>query len=122
MALVRELTLFIRRPGKFESIRCGACGSVCNVERGAMGPTCFADAVAKKSREHDRFECPHSGKAWHDRCLIFHSAWKHIDEWELTEVAREELLAIVRENAGVEEAEWVKSNSDCECGGVRWKE
>ena len=122
MATVRELTLFIRKPGKFESMRCGACGSICNVERGAMGPTCFVEAMANKSRAHDRFECPHSEEAWHDRCLIFHSAWEHIDDWSLTEIAREELLALVRENTGADEAEWVKSSSVCEGGGVRWRE
>ncbi len=122
MASVRDLTSFIRRPGAFESIRCGVCGSICDVERGAMGPTCFVEAMAGRSREHDRFECPHTGEAWHDRCLIFHSAWRHIDDWELTEVAREELLAAVRENAGGDNAEWVESASECEGGAVRWRE
>lgn len=122
MATVRELTFFIRKPGKFDSMRCGACGSVCDVKRGVFGPTCFAEAMVGRASEHDRFECPHSGEAWHDRCLIFHSAWKRIDDWSLAEIAREELLAAVSENAGADEAEWVRASSKCEGGGVRLKE
>lgn len=122
MATVKELTFFIRKPGTSESIRCGACGSICDVRRDALGPTCFAEAMAGRSRLHDVFECPHIGKPWHDRCLIMHAAWKHIGDWSLAETAREELFALVEENAGPEGAEWVKSASMGAGGGARWQE
>jgi hypothetical protein len=74
-----------------------------------------------RSSLHDRFECPHSGKPWHDRCLILYSAWKNINDWSLAETALEDLLALVAENSGPEGAEWVKSSSGRAGGGAGWR-
>jgi hypothetical protein len=39
------------------------------VKRNTYGPTCFAEAVAGKSRHHDRFCCRHTQEAWHRQAL-----------------------------------------------------
>lgn len=48
---------------------CRVCGSACDVERGASGPTGYASAVGRIHSRHDVFRCPHSGKKWHAAAL-----------------------------------------------------
>lgn len=65
--LTNELEVFHRQPGEVQSMRCRVCGAVCAVTRNACGPTCYAEALARHSRLHDRFTCPRAAEPWHTR-------------------------------------------------------
>ncbi len=71
------IDIFYCAPGDRDEVRCGTCGTVCQVERNCMGPTCFLDAMRKFKRLHDRFACPHHqrglARARHD---VDRRAWK----------------------------------------------
>ena len=53
----RYLSWFITEPKLNETRCCVLCGNRCHVERNMNGPTCFAMAMAKKAKLHDRHEC-----------------------------------------------------------------
>jgi hypothetical protein len=47
------------------------CGSECEVERNALGPTCTAMAMARRAVRHDKFFCRHSEEEWHrEACAL----------------------------------------------------
>lgn len=117
-----NLTMFIKEPNTFEAIRCRICGSVCKVERNALGPTCYAEGICGRNRLHDRFECPHIGEVWHNRCMIQYKALKTTGDSALTELARRDLLSMASENAGTQAAAWLKDSLDLICDGSRLQE
>jgi hypothetical protein len=45
---------------------CRVCGCACQVSRGQIGPTGFAEAMLGAERPHDRFICPHADVPWHN--------------------------------------------------------
>lgn len=55
-------------PGTKESIECGVCGTKMNViGRNILGPTSWAESVARSKHLHDSFECPYLHRNWHKR-------------------------------------------------------
>jgi len=54
-------------PDMHESLRCGICEALMSVQRGVEGPTCWADAAGRRTRRHDRFECPNLDRPEHRR-------------------------------------------------------
>lgn len=63
------INAFFQKPGKVKEMRCKACNSVCKVTRNRYGPTSTASAMLKKSFYHDYFDCPNSGKDWHEKAV-----------------------------------------------------
>jgi hypothetical protein len=60
---------FTRSAEKEETIRCKICNAVCDVERNVYDYSGFIAAMSNRKMLHDRFTCPHSGEAWHERAL-----------------------------------------------------
>ena len=48
---------------------CDVCGTELNVTRGVSGPTSFVMAMARTSRSHDLFLCPHRDSNWHQHVV-----------------------------------------------------
>jgi len=65
--LYNETEVYFRQPGAARRLRCRVCGALCTVARGAVGPTCWAEALARRQRPHDRFTCPRAAEPWHAR-------------------------------------------------------
>ncbi len=63
---VKGISSFFIEPGTVDSMRCGACGAVCDVERGVDTYTSMFSAMQRKTRRVDKFLCPHVGADWHD--------------------------------------------------------
>ena len=55
----RNLSWFITEPKSDETRYCVLCGSRRVAERNLNGPTCWAMAMARKTRLHDKHECPY---------------------------------------------------------------
>jgi hypothetical protein len=56
-------------PDLVEEKGCEVCGCICDVNRGVVGPTSFAGAMAKCKTPHDSFTCPYSDEEWHISAL-----------------------------------------------------
>lgn len=61
----RNLSWFITESKLNQVKYCVLCGSRCDVERKVNRPTSWAMAMAKKSRLHDRHECPYRNHRLH---------------------------------------------------------
>lgn len=48
-----------------DEMKCKVCDCLCDVNRGVVGPTSFAMAMAKSKTPHDSFTCPYSDDDWH---------------------------------------------------------
>ncbi|MBP7693291.1 MAG: hypothetical protein KA764_15310 [Anaerolineales bacterium] len=57
--------VFFVEAGAAETRHCLICGAECEVERGVLGATAWAETLAGARRWHDRFTCPHTDQAWH---------------------------------------------------------
>lgn len=62
----REEGYWSTKPGELERMDCHVCGAACEITRDVFGPTGFAEAMAKRGHWHDRVDCPHSGRVWHN--------------------------------------------------------
>lgn len=54
-------------PGTVSEAFCAVCGDTCAIRRNVLGPTCFAEAMAKRPRLHDAITCPNGDAEWHRR-------------------------------------------------------
>ena len=61
--------LFFTDPNKHETMKCKVCGTFCDVKRGIIGATSFAESVSGSSHLHDEFICPNKGEKWHVQAL-----------------------------------------------------
>jgi hypothetical protein len=60
---------FFQPSGARGRMTCRVCGTECQVSRGRLGPTGFAEAVLGAEQPHDRFVCPHADLPWHNEAL-----------------------------------------------------
>jgi hypothetical protein len=90
----KDLDVYFRPPGVVQQMSCRVCGTVCAVTRGVRGPTCYAEALARRSKLHDRFECPHAGEPWHEQASSLCSAITAQPSRRLANVMRQELLVL----------------------------
>jgi hypothetical protein len=61
----KGLDVFYTEPGVRKRMSCRVCGSECEVDRNAWGPTGYLMAMGKRSVRHDRFFCRYSEEEWH---------------------------------------------------------
>jgi len=66
---VKGYDTFFEKPGKIDKKNCEVCGTECNVKRGVMGATCFAQAVGGGRSLHDYFYCPNNEQKWHEKAV-----------------------------------------------------
>jgi len=95
---INEIDVFHRPPGEVQQINCRACGARCAVTRGAHGPTCFAEALARHGRPHDRFTCPHAGAPWHARACALRQEIDRTPSRRLAAVMEQELSELCAAN------------------------
>lgn len=65
MTYDKGVSIFFTKPGTVDSMRCGACGALCEVERDVDKYTDMASAMARRKTRVDVFRCPHVDTEWH---------------------------------------------------------
>lgn len=82
-------------PRRVESLICGICDSKMNVERNVMGPTSWAEAMAKREHLHDSFECPNLREKWHERVVDLVQEGYDTQSRAFRKIIRDEILEIL---------------------------
>lgn len=77
---------------------CNVCGTKCEVHRGALGPTCWAEAMAKVNRPHDAFRCPYGEEAWHQTARELKQEIENSSSKRIRNMIRMNLEEILNEN------------------------
>jgi len=67
----RGVDVFYTQPGAGESRHCVVCGTLCNVERDAAGPTSMASAISGQITMHDKHICPHVQHPLHEAAFRY---------------------------------------------------
>lgn len=83
-------------PGQLKSARCRVCGARCTIARNVLGPTCFAEALAKRSTLHDRVACPHGGSDWHNRAFRLRRAMEEMPSPRVAALMKKDLEELVK--------------------------
>jgi hypothetical protein len=94
----KNFEIFQTAPDTVEEMFCRVCDTRCNVERSIIDSTCFVEAMAKRGHWHDRFECPHIGKQWHEQALKLCLEIDRTPSKRLAELMRRDLNDILVEN------------------------
>lgn len=87
---------FVTEPGKQEEMHCKVCGSLCDVERGVLGPTSFMEAMGRRGKMHDMFQCPYSEQPWHKQALRLVKEIEKSPSPRLIELMRQDLEDILK--------------------------
>lgn len=93
----KGLDCIIASPGAVDVQHCPVCGDRMDERRRVTGPTCLAEALAKRGHLHDVFYCPHAAEPWHvqARNLVIHI--RETPSHRLRAIVKEELTAIIRD-------------------------
>lgn len=92
----KNLDVFYENPGKVEQHVCRVCGTVCDVKRNVMGPTGWAEGMAKRAHLHDRFSCPYTSKDWHDQAAELVEAIEETPSPRVAALMRQDLQDLLR--------------------------
>lgn len=65
----KGVDVFYPSPNTQDRMTCLACGSDMTVQRGAYGPTGWAESMGRGAHKHDVFTCPNSGHDWHTQII-----------------------------------------------------
>lgn len=89
---------FTTSPDSVDEMICKVCGSVCDVERGVIGPTSWAGAMAKCKTPHDSFSCPYNDEEWHSEILGIVMELDNTCSPSLRKIIQKDIDKMVREN------------------------
>ncbi len=95
----KHYDVFVAEPGVLDRVSCKVCGCLCTVTRDAYGPTGFVEAMGRKSRRHDRFDCPNKDTAWHRHALELVLAIDGMPSRRVTELMKLDLDELLQEHA-----------------------
>lgn len=93
--------VFYGDPDSTQEKTCLVCGSLCGVTRNAQGATGFAEAMSRQTHVHDRFQCLHSGKPWHDLAEQLVLEIENTASKRLQALINEDLQDLLKENLPV---------------------
>ena len=95
------ISVFYVEPGTVDSMRCGACGAVCEVRRGVDTATSMVSAMARKTRRVGVFQCPHADADWHYLAIRLVQAIAETPSRRLASLMRQDLEDVLNDS-GVE--------------------
>jgi hypothetical protein len=93
---MKGMDVFFEDPGVVKEYKCRVCETICEVERNRLGPTGFCEAMAGLKSHHDRFECPHSDKEWHEKARDILSEAERTSSLMLSSLLKKEVKQIVQ--------------------------
>lgn len=79
-----------------EKLDCGICGEDMPVERGVMGATGFAEAMAHRSHLHDSFRCKNIDEQWHLQVDSLQEEIQATRSNKIRTILREEISEILK--------------------------
>ena len=88
---------FIPNSDTVSEMECKVCGTVCDVERGVVGPRSYAAAMAKAYVKHDSFTCPHSEEDWHEKALALLQDIEECNSPSIKKIMEDDLKEMVKE-------------------------
>jgi hypothetical protein len=77
-------------------MHCAVCGIECLVRRNVDGPTGFVMAMAKQTRLHDVFTCPHRDEKWHKQAARLYQAIQDTPSPRLAALIRLDLEDVLK--------------------------
>ena len=83
--------VFVTSPAEAARLRCRVCGAECRAQRNVDGPTGWTAGMAGLHKRHDRFDCPHSGRPWHEQALKLRQAVDHCPSESLRRLMLDDL-------------------------------
>ncbi len=89
---------FDEKPGVVQEHVCQVCHSTCLVNRNVMGPTGWAESMAKRGHLHDWFHCPHAQKEWHEQALQIVLAIEETPSKSVAELMHKDLAELLAEH------------------------
>ena len=93
----RNLSWFITEPDPNEIRYCVLCGSKCVAVRNVNGPTGFVMAMAKRTKLHDRHECPYRKHRLHVLAVRHRALALKLPEGSLRVLAVQDFEKTLRE-------------------------
>lgn len=95
---------FTPKPGTATSLNCMACNQVMDVERDVevnignsfIGPS-------GKTRQADKFTCPHSGSEWHDQVIALRKLQNDTPSSKIAQLLEEEIDEIILKRSPTKE-------------------
>lgn len=97
---LKGYTFFTTQLNIVEKMECKVCGSICDENRGVLGPMGFAQALAHSKTLHDEFSCPYSEEKWHEQALGLFQEIEKSNSPALKQIMNDDLKKII-ENKGV---------------------
>jgi len=95
----KGVDVFYTEPSVSETIKCRACGSLCNVKRNATGPTGHLSAMTGNHTRHDSFRCSNIGKDWHDKAVKLVMAINDTPSKSIAAVMSKDLQGILKQHS-----------------------
>ncbi len=94
---LKGLDFFVTDSGEENVVRCHVCGTECNSRRNVIAPTGWIAGLAGLRRRHDRFDCPHAGRPWHERALRLRRAIDDCPSESVRQLMLDDLGALLQE-------------------------
>lgn len=91
--------VFFTEPGQAAGMTCRVCGTICDVDRNALGPTGWSMGMSSAKVLHDHFKCPHSEKEWHLKALELVIEIEQSPSKRLIDLMKLDLEDLLKENA-----------------------
>ena len=98
----KGIDVFFFDPGVKKEIKCLVCHTKCDVKRNILGATGFGEAMANHQHRHDRFDCPHSNKKWHQQAIALFEEIRDTSSQSLASIMKKDLENILFENISLE--------------------
>ena len=82
--------------GTVKNANCGICGKQMNVKRNVLGPTGWAEAMAKRKHRYDSFTCPYYEKDWHKKIINLINEARNTSSSNIIKIIEKEIYKILR--------------------------
>jgi hypothetical protein len=95
---MKSYDYFVAEANSGEDRECLVCGSECRASRNVNGPTGFITAMSKRATRHDRFVCPNTDEAWHQKALRLKIAINETPSMRIAKIMKYDLQDLIQEN------------------------